>query len=335
MPPQASARLEDEDGVEVPGWFSSPRQPANKGFGSLQRTPCACSRTSRWWRPALRRADDGGRRQKGDWARTWSFTTPGPTSVPAASAAPWPASTPPQQAGLQPCGLDETAAKGCMAHAAYVAPSPRAGAELRLEQERRDLEGYTPRGPPSPPRPAVRTGGGGGASDAVDWMDRVGQNRTCFSNPSLEKAGMGARCIRRAAGSGSPLVVSVAASARRAGADAPPDADEVPLYFYRDARELCPSIRGSAGRLRVTANFFVTGDVRRAKARLLTRSVRSIVTLDAGERLPGTGTIASRRHPKEGAGTEDDVSRGGGGEGGRKGVVAGVAVRDDGRRTPR
>jgi len=100
----------------------------------------------------------------------------------------------------------------------------------------------------------------------------------------------------------------------------------------------CPSIEGSAGRLRVTANFFVTANVRRAKARLLDGDGREVdCYLSTPEkRLPGTGNY---RHlvviPKKALAPKTTYRVEAEAEADGKAWFAGVAVRDDGRRTPR
>src|SRR5262249_8522929 len=144
-----------------------------------------------------------------------------------------------KQAGLAAVRLDESKSKGCQAHAAYLARHLDRRQDVRLEEEKPDLEGYTDEGAETAKVAATRLGGGPRPGDAVDWMMASVVTRHLLLNPSLETVGLGAALQ---APRGWVWVLQTSQQWQRTQDVAvvfpPPGATDVPLYLGRDAREI-------------------------------------------------------------------------------------------------
>lgn len=269
----ASARLEDEEGREVPVWFSSPERPANADHARLQQnTLClfAKSRLSPGTRYVVHlRAKVGGK----DWSRAWSFTTIGPAKADLLMyrRAIDRFNEVRNLAKLKPVRIDADKSKACRAHAAYLARHLDRSPGVRIDEEDPDLAGYTPEGQEVGKRAALRIGGGNGPADAVDWMMASVLNRHLVLNPSLETVGFGAA---QQSPRGWLWVVSLSPQWQRIKGNVatmyPPDGmKDVPLYYGREVREVVPgAAKGHVAGFAVTANFFPAAKVTRARAAL-------------------------------------------------------------------
>jgi uncharacterized protein YkwD len=271
--PAAEGVLEDEDGQDVPVWFSTPTRPANERFpSSQQNTVCLFARAV--LRPGTRYVVWlQGRANGADWARVWTFTTVGPAEVrsrPSERAAAR-LNRFRAQAGLRPVPLDPALTRACLAHAAYLARHWEHTPGIDVNQERADLPGSTDEGRALAPRTAVRVGGGLGPREAVDWMLSSVPNRALVLNPSLAGVGFGAALhsprgwimvaslpVGRGAGEGPRAVLHPG-----------PGQADVPLFFGRDVAELGRGVpRGAVGGYAVTAAFSPADGVAKVKASL-------------------------------------------------------------------
>jgi uncharacterized protein YkwD len=259
--PSSRAWLEDESGKDVPVWFSSPTQPANDRHArNQQNTVCLFAR--KVLRPGTRyvvhvQANAGGQ----EWSRTWSFTTVSPADVHRRiyERALARLNTFRQSAGLKPVRMDVERSKACMAHADYLARHLEQTPDVRINEERSDLPGYTKAGQEVGAHALIRLGCGFSPSDAIDWIMASVLNRHFVLNPALRSAAFGAALHGPRAGA--IWVISI--PFERTGPADPqptlypgPDQTEVPLYFGRDLSTLMPGQpKGTAAGFAVTVNF--------------------------------------------------------------------------------
>lgn len=120
---QATGRMTDARGKEVPAWFSSPEKPANPQFRLHQGTTlCLIARDV--LRPGSAYTVEMSASVRGaPWSRTWRFTTTTPERQTAGLAGRLlgQLNAVRKAAGLEPLALDEELSKACRAHAAYLA----------------------------------------------------------------------------------------------------------------------------------------------------------------------------------------------------------------------
>jgi uncharacterized protein YkwD len=234
-----------------------------------------------------------------DWARTWSFTTVGadrtlPLMVQRAldrlnEIRKW--------AGLKPVRLDDEGSKACAAHAAYLARHLDRTPNLRVDDERDDLPGYTPEGRAIARHSGIRLGGGAGPRDAIDWILASVLNRHLALNPATQTVSLGAA---QQSPRGWIWVVGLSPNWRRDPAHLAThypgkDQKDVPLYFGREVSELVPGQpKDHVAGFAITANFFPRSMVRRVSARLSGPEGKEVACwLSSPEKpLPGTGNYA-------------------------------------------
>jgi uncharacterized protein YkwD len=260
--PASQAWLEDETGKDVPVWFSSPTQPANPShMRNQQNTVCLIARSV--LRPGMRyvvhvQANAAG----GDWSRAWSFTTVSPAEVHRRiyERAVARLNAFRKSAGLKPVRLDLERSKACAAHAAYLARHLDQTPDVRINEERADLPGYTKEGEKVATHSLIRMGGGSTPIDAIDWLMASVLNRHFALNPFLKTAGLGTAIHGPRAGA--VWVISIPFE-RVMVSDIPPptlypgaDQTDVPLYYGREISGLIPGQpKGTAAGFAITANF--------------------------------------------------------------------------------
>jgi uncharacterized protein YkwD len=291
----ASAHLEDEAGRDVPLWFSSPEKPANSEQARLQQnTLCLIAR-----RPLLpgtrylvrvQARVDGAK-----WSRTWSFATLGQERIVPAMCrrALGRFNLVRKAAGQKPVRIDPKLSKACTAHAAYLARHLDNTPGLPVNDERKDLPGYTPEGQAAARQAAIRLGGGGSAVDAVDWMLESVRNRPLVLNPSTQTIGVGAafRAPR-----GWVWVVALSPNWRSQPGNPATlypgkNQRDVALHLGLPVSDMVKDVpKDHAAGFAVTANFFPTSKLRNVSARLKVGGQEVECWLSSPEKpLPGTG----------------------------------------------
>ncbi len=269
----ARARLEDEDGQEVPIWFSSPEKPANDRHPRTQQNSL-CLFARQPLRPGMRylvrlQARAGNQ----DWSRTWTFATlSAEKKAQMYQRALARINEVRKFAGLGPLRLDPARSAACLRHADYLARHLDRVPGLNVLDEREDLAGFTAAGRDVARRSAIRLGGGTSPNDAVDWMLSSVLNRHVLLNPATDTVGLGAA---QQAPRGWVWVIGLPSTWRRE-ADCPAvlypgkDQKDVPLYFGRELGEMVSGQpRDHAAGFAVTANFFPGTRVRKVSAQLL------------------------------------------------------------------
>jgi uncharacterized protein YkwD len=270
--PASQAWLEDETGKDVPVWFSSPTQPANDRFTrNQQNTVCLFARAV--LRPGTRyvvhvQANAAGQ----EWSRAWSFTTVGPAEVHRRiyERALARLNSFRKSAGLKPVRLDLERSKACADHAAYLARHLEQTPDVRINEERSDLPGYTAAGEAVARRALIRLGGGFSPHDAIDWLLASVLNRHFALNPILETAAFGAAMHGPRAGA--IWVINLPFEGKVTTLPGPtlypgPDQKDVPFYFGRDISSLVPSQpKGTVAGFAISANFFPSQRLSNIKA---------------------------------------------------------------------
>jgi uncharacterized protein YkwD len=187
----AAAKLVDDKGIDVDGWFSTPERPAIAGFP--QQMLCLLPKTT--LKPDTRytvtfQAEVNGR----PWRRTWGFTTLKEldryaddlddkilVQVNAVR----------KEAGLSPVRLDAALSRGCQAHARYLALNhPRSSAlSMSVHRQNADLPGASPEG--------AKAAKGSDIAVVLDpqncvenWMATL-YHRLPILTPNLERIGFG------------------------------------------------------------------------------------------------------------------------------------------------
>jgi uncharacterized protein YkwD len=278
FPPGASVRaakgwLEDETGVAVPVWFSSPEAPANKDHPRMQgSTVCFIARkplqagTRYLVRVEATVAGAG-------WARSWTFITISPGQLHRQRE---------QRAldrinafrvgcGLRPVVIDRDRSRACAAHARYLGVNLTTEPGTKVNQERPGLPGYSEAGAEVARRAAIRIGGGPGPADSTDWMLASVLNRYVVLNPELQTVGIG---VALQAPRGHIWVLEIAADRRRRReSDAvvfpAPGQKDVPIYLGREPTGLVPSApRDTVAGYAITATFAPGTPVGSVTARL-------------------------------------------------------------------
>jgi uncharacterized protein YkwD len=303
--PSSRAWLEDETGKDVPVWFSSPTQPANdRHVRNQQNTVCLFAR--KVLHPGTRyvvhvQANTAGK----EWSRAWSFTTVSPAEVHRRiyERALARVNGFRKSAGLKPVGLDPERSKACIAHAAYLARHLDQTPDIRINEEKPELPGYTKEGDEVARRGAlIRTGGGYTASDAIDWLMASVLNRHFVLNPYSKSAALGTAMHGPRAGA--IWVISMPFERIKAPAEPPPptvfpgpNQTDVPLYFGRDLTTLVPGQpKGAAAGFAITANFLPS---------LRLENVEAVLTDAAGKELECW--ISTPQAPLPGAGKYNQV----------------------------
>lgn len=291
----AAVRLEDENGDEVTGWFSSPEKPANRTAVSVQQNTL-CLFAKQPLVPGRRYlVRMSARLNNRDWSHVWTFTTASPDAVTTAAyrRVLTRINDLRKQAGLGAVRLDEAKSRGCLAHAAYLARHLDRTPNVRLDQENPDLEGYSEEGNETARYAAIRLGGGPGAADAVDWMMASVLNRHLILNPSLETIGVGSALQAQR---GWLWVLATEKKSRRTEGDTAvlypsPSARDVPLYFGREVNEVVADHpKGQPGGFATSANFHFGARVQGVKARLLAEgNVVECYLSTPTAPLPGSG----------------------------------------------
>jgi uncharacterized protein YkwD len=298
---EASARMEDEAGQDVPLWFSTPEKPANPDHARLQRsTVCLFARSPlRHGSRYLVRVEAQVGGQK--WSRTWTFAT-----VSAEKGIPLMYQRVIARineyrkfAGLQPTRLDPERSKACIDHANYLARHLDRLPGIRFEDEREDLPGYTKAGQEISRRAAIRVGGGAGPADALDWMMASILNRHIILNPRMDTIALGVAQhpgAERKASRGWIWVISPPNWRRAEGILATlypgKDQKDVPIYYGRELGSTVPSVpKGYVAGFAVTTNFFFGTQVRNASAWMIDAGGDEVPCwLSTPQKpLPGTG----------------------------------------------
>lgn len=293
----ARAWFEDENGQEVPFWFSSPSRPANKEHVRTQQNT-VCLIAQQMLKPGMRyvvRVE--ARLGEENWEQTWSFTTESPRerSERMYERALRQLNRFREAAGLKPVVADGDLQRACRAHADYLARHLDRVANLRVNDEDSALEGYTEKGKAIASRSMIRLGGGAGPVDATEWLMASVLNRHLALNPSLKTVGMGAALQ---APRGWIWVIHLPGArldGERSGAVLYPgkNQQEIPLGFGREIASLVPGQpkQSSAG-YAITANFFPRDRVQAVVARLEDAEGKEVACwLSTPEKpLSGTGS---------------------------------------------
>jgi uncharacterized protein YkwD len=141
---QATGKLLDGAGQEVPGWFSSPEKPANPQYGKYQGTTlCLLAKTILQY-DATYTVEMSAVMDGKAWSQRWSFTTlsrekESENIVPRVLAQ---VNAARRSAGLPPFALDAELTRACQSHAEYIA-SNVARPDLNLNDEDLNLPGAT------------------------------------------------------------------------------------------------------------------------------------------------------------------------------------------------
>src|SRR4029078_13522276 len=119
----ASGKLTDAKGADVPCWFSSPETPANKNHVSAQgRTVCLIAKNPLTPKEAYH-VEFKGTLAGNAWEKKWTFTTgdAGPSPETATQSGLERSNSFRARAGVAPVVMDEALARGCWLHAEYLA----------------------------------------------------------------------------------------------------------------------------------------------------------------------------------------------------------------------
>jgi len=187
----ATAKLTDDKGKVVDGWFSTPEKPAIAGFP--QRSLCFLPKAP--LRPNTRytvtfNAEVNDR----TWRRTWSFTSiknPDRYSDDLDEKIVASVNAVRKTAGLKPVRLDAELSRGCQSHARYLALNFQrsAGKGMNVHRQDPDLPGASPEG--------EKTAGESVIAVILDpqicvenWMATL-YHRIPILAPSLERVGFG------------------------------------------------------------------------------------------------------------------------------------------------
>ncbi len=144
---QATGRLLDADGQEVPAWFSSPETPANPQFKNYQGTTLCIIAKDLLQYGATYKVEMSANSNGQAWSRRWTFSTLSREKeseglVPRVLAE---VNVARRAAGLESLALDEELTKACHAHARYIARNAaRSGLDLNDEDPK--LPGATKEG---------------------------------------------------------------------------------------------------------------------------------------------------------------------------------------------
>lgn len=144
----ASGKLLDAAGKEVPAWFSSPERPANAAFRAHQGTSlCLIAQAPLAYGAAYKvemEAEVDGRR----WSKSWSFTTMSRAkeNEGMAKSVLDQVNATRTAAGLKELALDTALSQACQAHAEYVARNIGDNPELDVNDEDAKLPGHTAEG---------------------------------------------------------------------------------------------------------------------------------------------------------------------------------------------
>lgn len=188
---EATAKLMDDKGAAVEGWFSTPAKPAIADFP--QRSLCFLPRAP--LKPDTRytmtfKAEVEGK----PWQRTWSFTTlrqPDRYSADLDAKMLARVNAARKAAGLKPVRLDAELSRGCQSHARYLSLNQNrpAAQGLAVHHEDADLPGATPEGARAAKESVIAV-----LLDpqtCVDgWMATL-YHRVPIMTPDLERVGFG------------------------------------------------------------------------------------------------------------------------------------------------
>lgn len=294
--PDVRAWLEDETGADVPVWFSSPTRPANKEHPREQaNTACLIARQP--LRPGTRYVVHfEARVGDEDWSACWSFTTVSPqeTNRRIYVRALDRLNQFRKGSGLEPLRLDDRLGPLCVRQAQRIAQ------QLDRLADKDEVPPEVPAGSSEQEqliatRSLIRTGGGSGPVDAIDWIFESVLNRHLALNPSATTVAMGAVQLsprgwvwvihiptQRRDGDGPPAILFPA-----------PDQKEVPIYFGRPISSLVPDQPADRPTgFPITANFFPHRQLSEVQAELLGPTGESVPCwLSTPQKpLPGTGT---------------------------------------------
>ncbi|MHB1423015.1 MAG: CAP domain-containing protein [Gemmataceae bacterium] len=187
----ATAKLVDDKGSEMDGWFSTPEKPAIAGFP--QRLLCLLPKKP--LRPDMRytatfQAEVNGR----PWRRTWSFSTlkePDRYADDLEDRIVARVNAVRKAAGLSTVRLDADLSRGCQAHARYLALNHQRSATLGLgvHREDADLPGASPQGAKAA-KEAVIAVVLDPQTCVENWMATL-YHRIPILTPNLERVGFG------------------------------------------------------------------------------------------------------------------------------------------------
>lgn len=192
--PESRAWLEDESGANVPVWFSSPTRPANENFvRNQQNTICLFAKEI--LRPGTRylvriEAQVGGQ----DWTRVWTFTTQ--------PADEWQnrirdlvlprLNLHRKAAGLEPATLDEDLSRVCVLHARYLTRNVGRVPDLRFNEQKSGLPGFTEEGQRMARDTSNFQGKGVEPITCIEQMLSTVRYRLMVLNPHQQAIGLGA-----------------------------------------------------------------------------------------------------------------------------------------------
>jgi uncharacterized protein YkwD len=248
---EAQGFLEDEQGRNVPGWFSSAEKPANRQYDIVQQnTLCFIARAP--LDPDMRytvlfRAKVDGK----PWSRTWTFVTAPEARVRTDmnQAVLARLNSYRKGAGIGTLTLDHSKSAACAAHAKYLTKNIGSHPNLEWRREDENLPGYSKKGNDVARLACIRLGGGPGGPESVDWLVASLVNRSFVLNPNLKMCGIGASQF---APSGWTWVMDLASPWRGgAGPDSvlfpSPGQESVPLAYARESPSPIPGGGPEAG----------------------------------------------------------------------------------------
>ena len=190
----ATGKLTDEQGKEVPCWFSSPEKLANKDFADAQRsTVCFIAKDPLAVRTKYHIQLQGTLAGK-PWEKKWKFTTgeAGLSVEAAARLVLERLNVHRAQAGLAAVTLDDKLAKGCQRHAEYLVKNADVLMKKNASVNDEDplLPGYSDEGRRSARQAFVFSNAPTPLMQIDDLMATF-LNRVPVLNPRLERLGFG------------------------------------------------------------------------------------------------------------------------------------------------
>jgi hypothetical protein len=190
----ATGKLTNDQGVEIPCWFSSPELPANVGFAKYQgQTVCLIAKDplapSKTYHVHLQGKLDGKA-----WEKKWKFTTAdaGLSAQMATRVVLDRLNDCRVQAGLNAVVLDASLSRGCQLHAEYLVKNADALMKMNSSVNTEDpqLPWFTAEGLRSAQQSFVFTNAPRPVFQIDDLM-ATGYSRSVLLDPALQRIGYG------------------------------------------------------------------------------------------------------------------------------------------------
>jgi uncharacterized protein YkwD len=190
----AQGKLTDDQGTEIPCWFSSPEKPANPRYADRQgNTVCLIGKAPLTPNTKFH-VHFQGRIAGKAWERKWAFTTgaAGPTVAAAARQVVDRLNRHRADVGLSAVTIDDTLSRGCQLHAEYLVKNADMllKANARVDDEDPNLPGFTRDGLRSAQQSLVFTDAPRPVIQIDDLMASV-TGRLYLLEPRLNRVGIG------------------------------------------------------------------------------------------------------------------------------------------------